>query len=561
MSVGDVTLTANGKPVTGMSVTYAVNNLPTCRISMIPSDIADVLAAPDAQKRSSWVVSASSISNKNTNQQKKYTLTFNGLLDGVSLSNTVGSVEYALELKSIFQPLTEAHTMVPGLRMDGMNPFQELVNSKTGEIDTFGPLFAMPDAGSTEVDPITYFKNMLVASIARQTEPELYINAPTLSADITARIWDLGNYKATIANIRSHISDWLDISTCLNGSLKGLNSSKTAIANYIFTMLSHGNPSMWEAIVSIAEAFNACLICSNNKIFLIPKNGFIKQDPTAISDTNISDLPNVASPGQCTNFSYNDSGYRDLSRVILLRNPQYGTGKDSRFDVASFTFIGSYPAGNEVDPSVPAKSAGTLVLTNHPFMHEDMFKAGLTSTAASQRVAMAIRDSNLTTSDAPNTLSIQDMQDMMSSISSSNAADPNMAYSATDAYNTAISDYAKAKFYAHKYNDRIGTITTDFNTNWVPGTCGTLYVPTLTADQSADSSASTLPRIYLQFFVTSVTHSLSMSAPNGGSASTTVTFSCGRIGANPIGLDRDSWFGYTADSMNILQTAYLKDIH
>jgi hypothetical protein len=108
-----------------------------------------------------------------------------------------------------------------------------------------------------------------------------------------------------------------------------------------------------------------------------------------------------------------------------------------------------------------------------------------------------------------------------------------------------LDNYAETKMYQAKYIDRQGTITMDFNPNWVPGTGGSLFIRET--------------GMTLAFHVTNVTHRIDVSAPNTGSAITTVSFNCGRLGASPPGTDSDVFLGYNLGKEEGVQSAFIGD--
>jgi hypothetical protein len=109
-----------------------------------------------------------------------------------------------------------------------------------------------------------------------------------------------------------------------------------------------------------------------------------------------------------------------------------------------------------------------------------------------------------------------------------------------------IKNYAETKFYQVRFSDRQGSITMDFNPYWVPGTGGTLYV--------RETGCT------LTFYVQSVTHRVDMSAPSNGTAITTVSYTCGRIGKKSVGTKEDKFLGYNSDKEEGVQEAFLSDI-
>lgn len=98
-----------------------------------------------------------------------------------------------------------------------------------------------------------------------------------------------------------------------------------------------------------------------------------------------------------------------------------------------------------------------------------------------------------------------------------------------------------------KYDDRSGSISSVFNNNWAPGMVGTLYTRE--------------PGTWLDYFVTDVNHSFSLSAPNGGSATTNIAYKGGRVGTtSDVGLDELTLYGYDYKEATVYGNKFLADI-
>ena len=110
---------------------------------------------------------------------------------------------------------------------------------------------------------------------------------------------------------------------------------------------------------------------------------------------------------------------------------------------------------------------------------------------------------------------------------------------------SALKNYAETKFYQARFLDRHGSITMDFNPNWVPGTGGTLYIRET--------------GLTVAFYVESVTHRIDLSPPANGSAITVVNFSCGRMGKEPRGTTKDEYLGYDLGKEKAIQSAFISD--
>jgi hypothetical protein len=110
---------------------------------------------------------------------------------------------------------------------------------------------------------------------------------------------------------------------------------------------------------------------------------------------------------------------------------------------------------------------------------------------------------------------------------------------------SVLDDYAQSVLYQARYGDRTGSVTMEFNPNWVPGTGGSIFIKET--------------KTYIHFNVTAVTHTISTAAPNTGTAITSVSFNCGRVGSSPSGLSSYKYFGYDSGKENGIKGSYIGD--
>ena len=85
----------------------------------------------------------------------------------------------------------------------------------------------------------------------------------------------------------------------------------------------------------------------------------------------------------------------------------------------------------------------------------------------------------------------------------------------------------------------------DFNTEWVPGTSGLLYIHET--------------KLWLQFYVVSVTHKVDLSPPSNGTAITIVSYRCGRIGKEPAATEKDNYLGYDKEREDGVRQQWIGD--
>jgi hypothetical protein len=108
---------------------------------------------------------------------------------------------------------------------------------------------------------------------------------------------------------------------------------------------------------------------------------------------------------------------------------------------------------------------------------------------------------------------------------------------------TTLNNLAQIKFFELKYMDRTGGINLLFSPKWMPGTTGTAF------SRYPDPDG-----MFVDFYVTQVRHSFTP-----GSATTHVSFAGGRVGAEPIGVDKYNLFNYDSSKMLEVQKRYIEN--
>jgi hypothetical protein len=112
-------------------------------------------------------------------------------------------------------------------------------------------------------------------------------------------------------------------------------------------------------------------------------------------------------------------------------------------------------------------------------------------------------------------------------------------------FNEILKNYAETKLYQTRFGDRTGSIVMDFNTDWVPGTSGLLWIHET--------------KTWLQFYVVTVTHKVEVAPASNGTAITIVNYRCGRIGDNPAAVDTDKYLGFDKGLEDNVRQAWIGD--
>jgi hypothetical protein len=267
-------------------------------------------------------------------------------------------------------------------------------------------------------------------------------------------------------------------------------------------------------------------------MYVVPANSVIKPSGGGGGKGSTQSSPNAAGPADYISYNYNDSGFKDVGHVVISADGFEGGGNlgDLFFDSGSIAYH-SYEG--------PSQASGVLVINIHPWMALGSFSSGpADSPEAADRF------------DKPSDSMYSEKKTMGAAAQTAAQGHAASAQQQKGAYSKTLKSvaqsYAQTKLYQNKYFDRQGSITMDFNPQWVPGTGGTLFM--------RESG------MYISFFVTSVTHKIDIVAPNSGQAITIVNFSCGRLGTSPTGADKDEFLGYNGGSEVGVQKSFLGDI-
>jgi hypothetical protein len=297
-------------------------------------------------------------------------------------------------------------------------------------------------------------------------------------------------------------------------------------------MFANSPDVLFENLRAFLSYMGCTLIFSNSKMYVVPVNSMLKQPTNVPNYRQLQNSPNHANPANYNSYVYNDTGYRDIGMVMVTVEGQV---------MGANVGTGSFDKGNMVHFAAPAElsnSCGVLVVRAHPWM----IISAETSTGAVAPVGRTRADNK---QDSCTDDKYTSFDAHMQAQAAKHKADVKTRSEATKAYlKSVLENYAETKFYQERYSDRHGTITMDFNPDWVPGTGGTLFVRET--------------GMFVAFYVNSVTHRVDMHAPASGTAMTVVNFSCGRMGKNPHGAD-DLYLGYNLGKEQAVQKAFIAD--
>jgi len=553
----DVTLTLTGldgvTPI-GVTVHYAAGGVPVATVDLAPASAGvikiqgkptGILEDVDAQKRQRDITVDISVKTftGQIGERKTSTLKFVGMLDGLTIGNVVGGNTYQAVLKNKAQRLLEITTLTPGLHPASINVYKVPLWGVTTDPDQ-GDNNAVRSwaaiEGGGEVDfsksPIEVYTEIMKWIITQQEEKwRNYLQDEKLTDGNFpfAKIYDDPRYKKALNEAKELFKN-VDYSAVIDGSAKNCTPAKGLVMEQMGKIFASGPNILLENYMNFLAYLGCTLIFSNTKIFVVPVNSVINQEYTPPNKRQLQDRPNVAYPADYNSYMYNDTGYRDIASVVVTLEGYTGG-----------TYIGSlaFERGAAVHYTAPqeqSNASGVLVVNANPFMM-------LSDTAPIAEDAQEGRQ-KFDQSDESMMPDIGELQyssylGQISSMLGESEQKKKTVYK--DYLKDTLKNYAETKFYQERFHDRRGSITLDFNPDWVPGTSGSLYIRET--------------EMFIAFYVTEVTHRVEMSPANSGSAITIVNFCCGRMGVEPLGVEKDEYLGYDLDKEKAVQKAFIED--
>lgn len=514
--------------VSGISIFYGVNSIPTVNLELdaayIQSYAPDFLCNPDNYKKRTIRV-------KIEIQSKTGCITFNGFFDGLSVSQSSGNLSYNAVIKNKFQRLLEIYPRAVGIIPTSFdvfsdpdqfffqhgNPVKEYLSVQIADAESIKLDGKIPE----------YIKAILKMIINTQYVAKTVTNFTSESNDLLQLMEN--TYHKNLEESKSLI-DKLDISF-----IKDCSIQSTICATEIMNMLIGAEFSdLWSLIVNGFSQLGCCVVVGDKHFTILPETKFLSFDHAVPDFQSTLIKTNCANPGQYNSFSTSDTGRNNIKAVYVVTDSSKLPGNmNINNELASS--MGVYPKNGQ-DPEIPDDGAeGILIVKSSPLFLSAM--NGLATTNPNAQSSQA-------TQMPPFTDLVDDPLGITKRLNAmmETFKDPRIKFQ------ELRDQYAKLKFLQAKYEDRMGQLTTYFNPKWVPGTTGSLYMR--------------LPGSFKQFYVTGVNHSITMRAPNSGSATTTVSFCSVRQGTSGKipGIKQDDLFQYSQDKMKLFQESWVDDI-
>lgn len=517
------------KAVNGVSISYNAYGIPTASIQLVAPYIEEqaksFLCDPDSFKKQTRD-NPVNISIKS----KTGCINFDGVFDGMSFIQTPGGFSYAAILKSKFQPMLELYPKFIGLDSASTVPFrrQIVTTTKFNEEDPFDAFQVATQNVTADNKTLVEFYIELVKALVN-SQINLIANSTADTLPILELMKD-ERYKKNTQKCLDIINQ-LDLT-----HVKKMKVRANKQGNGMLRALVDTRDTLWDIIDSCLDSLGCMMLVGNDTIFMVPKANYLKMSNLSTPGfQEQSTTPNVAYPSDVLSFSINDVSYRNLRGCYVV--PAGAVGADNIRTSYLSSYIGSFPNLRSGASDIPDDgSSGLLIVEAPQFLIQNL--DGLYT--ANERIQNSISSGAYAGEvvEDPN----QPKQEY---------ADVSKNYSSQiQAAREVLDMYAKSRFLQEKYSERGGTLTLNvLKPNWVPGTTGAVY--------------TRHPGLFYSFFVTNVTHSVSLGEGNSGHATTQVSFNSCRYAGNPgkiPGTNSVELYDYSASDMATLQQSWLDDV-
>ena len=522
--MGDIGVKITGIDAVPTSVvlTYSAGSFPCAVVGLDP--VRSKLISQDIEKvRKTPVNIAVTTPNGNIN--------FDGWFDGLSYSQSPGGMQYSAVIKSNFNRIQFVYPKYLGVHPSGVS-YSKV--APTVMADVFG---AEQNAINTSIGNIATSKTRtLVDFLIDILKNYISMQKTWVTSHKDAPMWDKfvkilqdSKYTTLLDNALKVISN-IDTSACKN-LIAGSALTESAYSLIKCNLLGEDGTTLWDYLVRNLSLVGCTLLVGNSKMFVVPENCFLHPSTREVPSNQQKNLstskPNLIYPAQYNYLQFDDNGYIDIRGCVIVGSTiQCNNSNQITKELSSF-----------MDPN--AASDASILMTNLPGALNVLAQS--INTISSLPAHQNVKDGNASKDKSQ----IVDKAKAQSAISKATTTASSIANPDGD-YIKFIGNWAELLYYRSKYSDRTGTISAEFSPNWCPGTTGTVY--------------SRYNNFWIDFYVDSVTHTLSLQAANSGTATTTINFSSGRSGVKPAGVDSDTLFKYSTSAMLEIQKSFLSDV-
>jgi hypothetical protein len=544
--------------ITGATLSYGINKLPIAHVHI------DTTVSDDLTSSLQILCDFDKFRRKTLSLTVKTgglvydagCLEFDGILDGISISQQPGGLSASLVIKHQFVLLNEVYPRLLGLSAGSSNMFS-VMRPILYDPNQFGPgsennHFLIPDMQLygliTGKDPnnkvntglplIPFIIEVFKAVVKNQSLYNIGPNTPAfqsisnalrdvikeqqINADKTGELFKL--VMKLLGQVNTEYSSLLSLS----GNDHLLSAASPTIAAKVIGDIAQLDDTIYNSMVRYVGQYGCCFVVSNDTAYVVPDASFLRVevDPSLIKNSR-SLQTNIAYPADYETFSFNDTGENTIKGVYVVPEP---LGMNGTWAVGGINVM----SGRYVDPNPGVK--GNIVVKTLP-----QIACSYISRIASQgsmgvqkivHTGNSLIDGAIDTVEAYASMQLHKIQTALE-------------YGQMQAF---INAWAQSEYCRIKYEDRTGYLSMPFNNNWVPGAPG--------------AALAKHPGTWVQFYVTDVTHTFNLMPNNSGTATTNVSFKGGRPGlvAGYTGLTTVPLYNYSYALSQNFADQFLADI-
>lgn len=518
---------------TGLVLRYGLNSIPAATLDLSPKDL-DIVCDMARWRRTPIKVRLESIHG---------CITFRGLIDGVSMSQSIGDMRMQMIVKHPFQLLSEINPKLLGYHAAGIDFTRrvealqmEMSNSEASVLRyAIGDVLPANIASLPLFDGIIELLKAIVESQIQWQRTQATVGRSAEAAVSAARA--VGEKHLKVAKTLLSQIDTQFVPT-------KLTLADFYMQDYVLQTICETRSNLFDILLTLLETVGCGLIIGNTKAYIVPNSGFLEQTHrSSINFREVSKIPNILFPSQFNNISFNDNGYRDISAVYVMSDDRNIEGVDGFFQDKEHG--GSGGIIGEVMPYVISFNNAALRAAGVP----EVSKGVGDPARSNSQPAAATGSEEEAQFEAMKTTAEEEKKTSDAAQKEKNEAEQKKM----DALYKFADQWAELRYYQLKYTDRMGGIGMLFNPNCAPGCVGTSYLRA--------------PGVFVDFFITEVTHEVRLGPPDHGSATTNIGFNCGRMGsytepgALAPGLKQlDLFDGFDATRSAKVAAAFVKDI-
>ena len=495
--------------ITGATINYGINRLPSASVHIDPVSL-NLLCDFDKLRRT--LVRLTIKTSDRYADGRMGCLYFDGLIDGISISQQPGSLVTSIILRHRFTLLNEVYPRCLGLNAGGTNMFA-----------LFTPVTYNPSSlGSNQTSLNGFYNNIAQGVISLNTEVSIidYIinvckQIVKLVAEYRLNPGENARYNGISDVLQAVINaqniNALALEPMLQQMLSSIDTSLAQLsltagrptiagatfASRIVESLSSLEETLFGSMIRLISDYNCIFVVANEKAFIVPEAAYLKiENGTTPSMQQNSKQPNIAFPGDYEQLTFNDHGENTVKGVYVV--PE-SLNTSNAIAVNPNLLNGYYADAN-------TGTQGNIVMKTLPMMATSYLAyMGSQGSPAFQK---SIASKTPMILNSIYIEAVEAAQDQFEKFIENDISQPTRDF---------LNKWAELEYCKIKYGERTGSITLPFNKNWVPGAPGKVYLRN--------------PGTYIAFFVTDVQHNFSLSPASSGNANTTISFKGGRPGA------------------------------